>query len=161
VGGSGESLLQNLFGTEICVLRSLRFVQEERFHMVGVTRRSVIRGGIAVVSVTALGFDTVVGAGSASATPRHSDFSGAVGQVFEATADGRTVRLRLTAADEITPPGSAKQAQSFVLIFEPLRDQRPDDAIYALRSKGVPTYDLFLSAVGPDSAMQAVVIGRA
>jgi hypothetical protein len=129
--------------------------------MVGVTRRSVIRGGLAVVSVTALGFDTAIGASSASATPRHSDFSASVGQVFEATADGRTVRLRLTSVDEITPPGSAKQAQSFALIFVPVHGPRPDDAIYALRCKGVPTYDLFLSAVGPDSAMQVVVNGRA
>jgi hypothetical protein len=101
----------------------------------------------------------VLGGGAATAAPSRSDYVSSIGEIFEATDRRGTVRLRLTHADDVTAPGATKRSQTYALIFEPVEHDRPADGIYALRRRGVPTHDLFVSAVGPDTAMQAIVNG--
>lgn len=126
--------------------------------MTQATRRSVIRGGVVVLGAAALGFDTVLG-GAATAAPSRSDYRSSIGEIFEASDRRGTVRLRLTHADDMTSSRATKRSETYALIFEPVDGDRPDDGIYALRRRGVPTHDLFVSAVGPDTAMQAIVNG--
>ncbi|REK73002.1 hypothetical protein DX116_05270 [Aeromicrobium endophyticum] len=118
----------------------------------------MIRGGVVVLGAAALGFDTVLG-GAATAAPSRSDYASSIGEIFEASDRRGTVRLRLTHADDMTAPGASKRSQTYALIFEPVEGDRPDDGIYALRRRGVPTHDLFVSAVGPDKTLQAIVNG--
>jgi hypothetical protein len=126
--------------------------------MAEATRRGVIRGGVIVLGAAALGFDTVLG-GAATAAPSRSAYASSIGEIFEASSRRATVRLRLTHADDMTAPGAARRSQTYALIFEPVEGERPDDGIYALRRQGVPTHDLFVSAVGPGKTVQAIVNG--
>lgn len=154
---------QNAFAAEICVLVSPRFeFGGERYSdMADVTRRRVIRGGAAVLGATALGFDTVIGGGAASATPSRSDYASSIGKVFEAFDRDGTTRMRLTHADDATPAGAPSRFRSFVLVFEPVDGRGLDDGIYGVRRRGVPTHDLFLSNIGGGVTLQAVVNGTA
>lgn len=127
--------------------------------MAETTRRDVIRGGVVVLAAGALGFDTVLGGGAATAAPSRSDYTSSIGEIFEASNRRGTVRLRLTHADDMTAPGATRRSQTYALIFEPVEGERPDDGIYALRRQGVPTHDLFVSAVGPGKTLQAIVNG--
>ena len=126
--------------------------------MADVTRRGVIGGGVAVLGVAMLGFDAVIG-GAASATPSRSDYASSIGEIFEASDRRGTTRLRLTHADDTTPPGATRRSQGFVLLFEPLDGDRLDDGIYGLRRSGVPAHDLFLSGIGDKATVQAVING--
>ena len=94
---------------------------------------------------------------AAAAVPSRSVYASAIGEVFEATADGRTSRLRLTSATAAPSAMATPRSESFTLTFEPVRGGRPDDGIYALRGTSVPLHDLFVSSMGPDSTMQAIV----
>jgi hypothetical protein len=125
--------------------------------MADVSRRAVVRGGIGVLGIAAVGFGDSAFIGRAAAVPSRSVYASAIGEVFEATADGRTSRLRLTSATAAPTATTGPRSESFTLTFEPVRGDRPDDGIYALRGASVPLHDLFVSSMGPDSTMQAVV----
>ena len=126
--------------------------------MAEVSRRAVIRGSIGVLGVAAVGFgDSALVGRAVAAVPSRSAYASAIGQVFEATADGRTSRLRLTSAVDLTPPRAGRRTESFMLTFEPVEATKVGDAIYAMRGGSVPIHDLFVSSAGPDSTMQAIV----
>ncbi len=126
--------------------------------MAEVSRRAVLGGSIGVLGVAALGLgDSAIGGRAAAAVPSQSTYAAAVGKVFRATADGRTSCMRLASAIDVESPATGRQSESFVLTFEPVGDAPVGDAIYALRGGGVPVHDLFVSSIGSDGAMQAVV----
>ena len=114
-------------------------------------------GGVGVLGVAAVGFgDSAVVGRAAAAVPSRSTYAGAIGEVFDATANGHTTRLRLTSALQVDPP-PGRRTESFVLMFEPADGARPTDSLYAMRGGSVPVHDLFVSSVGSDGAMQAIV----
>ncbi|MBD8608532.1 hypothetical protein IFT73_16880 [Aeromicrobium sp. CFBP 8757] len=126
--------------------------------MAEVSRRAVLMGGVGVLGVAAVGFgDSAVIGRAAAAVPSRSTYVTAIGEVFDATADGRTSRMRLTSAQNLSTSAGSRRSESFVLTFETVDGARPGDAIYSLSGGGVPVHDLFVSATGSESAMQAVV----
>jgi hypothetical protein len=124
-----------------------------------VSRRVVLGAGAGLAGLVALGFDEVdaVAAASANSTPVRSNYSKAVGKVFTAVHAGRSHRLRLTHIRDVAPATAAQRPHCFNLIFSPVGTVRLHDAIYVLHHSGVNTHRLFLSAIGTDGTMQAVV----
>lgn len=126
----------------------------------GVVRRRTVLGatagaiGLAAVGIADAGAGPL---GRRASAPLRSDYSGSVGEIFHAVHDGRTVRLRLTAVRDLVPTSVRQRSRCFVLVFAPVGAARAPDAIYVLRRRGVPTHRLFLSSLGTDHAMQAVV----
>jgi hypothetical protein len=63
----------------------------------------------------------------------------------------------LTHIHDLSPTTAEQRAHSFILIFAPVGGERLPDAIYRVRRRGVRTHRLFLSSVGTDRGLQAVV----
>ena len=139
--------------------------------MTDVSRRAVLGAGLGVLGL--LGLRT--GAGAAEATahrppaasavrsgphvidgPERAHFASSVGRSFAADLDGRRARLKLAHIRDVA--GAVDDNLSFNLIFTAHRPLV--DGIYTVRRRGVATHALFLSRVGPSTAMQAVVNRR-
>ena len=114
--------------------------------------------GVVAVAVAVAGVpaDAAVSRRRGSA-PLRSDYRHCVGRVFTATHGGRRVRLRLTAVRDLEPSSARQRERCFLLVFAPVGQAGHPDAIYALRRRGVRTHRLFLSSLGTDNALQAVV----
>jgi hypothetical protein len=125
-----------------------------------VSRRAVLLTGAGLAGVAALGLDEADAVGATTApnsTPVRSNYTKAVGKVFTAVHAGRTHRIRLTHVRDLAPTSAAQRPHCFNLIFAPTGKARLHDAIYVLDRPGVHTHTLFLSGIGTDGAMQAVV----
>jgi hypothetical protein len=125
-----------------------------------VSRRAVLVTGAGIAGLAALGFNEVDAAGATTApnsTPVRSNYTKAVGKVFTAVHAGRVHRLRLTHVRDLSPTSAAQRPHCFNLIFAPTGKARLSDAIYVLDRPGVHPHALFLSGMGTDGAMQAVV----
>jgi hypothetical protein len=124
-----------------------------------VTRRVVLGAGAGIAGLVALGS----GEGAAEAAPiatsaplrRH--YKKSVGRIFTATHAGRTVRLRLTHIRDLSPTKAKQRQHSFTLVFTPVGKAHVPDAIYVMRTHGLQPHRLFVSSMGPNRGLQAVV----
>ena len=128
-----------------------------------VSRRTALGAGAGVAGLLALGLgQTDADAAVASTTvPHRNHYKRSLGRVFTATYAGRTYRLRLHRIHDLTPTTAKQRAHSFTLVFTPVGAAHLPDAIYVLRSHAVAAHHLFLSAIGTDRGMQAVVNRKA
>jgi hypothetical protein len=125
--------------------------------MAEVSRRAILAAAGGLAGLAAVGFDGGAAATVPGSTILRSNYVKAVGQVFTATHAGHRHRLRLAAVRDLEPTTAAQRPHCFNLIFAPAGSTRLDDAIYVLRRPGVHTHRLFLSSLGTDGALQAVV----
>jgi hypothetical protein len=131
--------------------------------MPDVSRRVVLTAGAGLAGLVVLGFDETDAAaatGAANSKPLRSNYTKAVGKVFTAVHAGRTHRLRLTHVRDLAAASAAHRPHCFNLIFTPVSKARLHDAIYVLAGPDVRTHKLFLSAIGTDGVMQAIVNRR-
>jgi hypothetical protein len=140
-----------------------------------VSRRAVLGAGVGTVGLVALsaaGPDAVaaakdqarIGTTDASAAkaspmsaPLRSDYAEAVGRVFTATRDGRTYRVKLTHLQDLVHTTAKQRPHCFGLMFAPVGKARLHDGMYVLKRAGVRTHKLFISAVGTEGEMQAII----
>ena len=139
-----------------------------------VSRRAVLGAGASALGLAALGVGlpdaeattrstprTKARAAAAKATPMsapvRADYAHVVGRVFTATRGGHSYRVKLTHLQDIAP-GDAEAAPA--LLRTDLRQvgkARLHDGIYVLRRAGVRTHKLFISSVGTERGMQAII----
>ncbi|MFF1879445.1 DUF6916 family protein [Leifsonia sp. NPDC058230] len=89
----------------------------------------------------------------AGSLPMRSHFVPAIGETFDAVDGERSLKLTLTAVEDLAPVLKADDENRFNLIFS----GSPADAhegIFTLRRNGTPTTTLFLSPIGTSAATQ-------
>jgi hypothetical protein len=139
-----------------------------------VSRRAVLGAGASALGLAALGVGlpdaeattrstprTKARAATAKATPMsapvRADYAHVVGRVFTATRGGHSYRVKLTHLQDIAPATPKQRPHCFALIFAPVGKARLHDGIYVLRRAGVRTHKLFISSVGTERGMQAII----
>jgi hypothetical protein len=123
-----------------------------------VSRRAVLRGGAGVVALAFLGLEATPAeaAGAARAVaPRRRDYTPFVNETFIATHGRRSHRIKLLRIRDVQGAGKHQRDGSFNLIFATTRPL--PDGIYAVHRRGVSSHSLFLSRVGTEPTMQALV----
>jgi hypothetical protein len=123
--------------------------------MGALSRRAVLGGAIGAAGAVALGAGPAVAA--ANSAPLRANYTGAVGEVFTAEHDGHRYRIRLTHIHELQHCKAKQRQHNFALIFAPVGHHKLPDAIYRLHRRGVRTHRLFLSSVGTERGLQAVI----
>lgn len=121
------------------------------------TRRTVIAAGAAAVATIA-----APDVAEAVTAPRRARFEKLVGETFEATKDGRTVRLRLDAVEDASyrPPRlrgkrlAKWRRKSYVLVFS--TRGTVDQGTWSLKTRRARRFRLFV-VPGPDGAKRTVV----
>ena len=91
--------------------------------------------------------------------PLRSHFADGIGAVFTLVGSRDRARVRLSSIDDVAAAGAGNEL-CFTLTFTPLQGRRVPDGIWSVRHRGSASHDLFLSAVGRDGAVQAVVDRR-
>jgi hypothetical protein len=122
-----------------------------------ITRRAVLGGAIGTAGVVAFGVGPAVAATARGAAPVRADYANAVGRVFSVEHGGRTHRIKLTHLHSLSPSTAKQREHNFMMIFAPVDREQLPDAVYRLRRRGVRTHRLFLSTVGTDRGLQAVI----
>ncbi|MCW2755727.1 MAG: hypothetical protein JWQ32_3138 [Marmoricola sp.] len=95
-------------------------------------------------------------AGASTALAR-SDYRRAVGKVFTARHGRHSYRLRLKHIHDLAHTTAGQRQHSFNLVFAPVGSGHVPDGIYVLRSTHARVHTLFLSSIGSQRAMQALV----
>ena len=121
------------------------------------TRRTVVAAGVATVASIA-----VPDVAEAVTAPRRSRFEKLVGETFEATRDGRRVKLRLDAVQDAAYRPSrlrgkrlAKwQRTSYVLVFS--TRATVDQGTWSLKTRRARRFQLFV-VPGPGTGKRSVV----
>jgi hypothetical protein len=132
---------------------------QERDTMGDVSRRAVLGAGAGIAGLVTLGF----GASDADAAvvsstiPLRSHYKRSLGRVFTAKHGGHTYHLRLTHIHNLPDTTAKLHPHCFTLVFAPVGKAHLHDAIYTVRSHAVGSHHLFLSSIGSDRGMQAVV----
>lgn len=122
-----------------------------------VSRRAVLGAGAGLIGLVVLGVDEPDASAATPRLPRRSDYSRSVRGVFTATHGKRTYKVRLTRIHDVAGTRAKQRESSFNLVFTPVGRTRLPDGIYAVRRRGVRPHTLFLSGVGTNGAMQALV----
>jgi hypothetical protein len=128
-----------------------------------VSRRTFLGAGAGTLGLIALGInESVAGAtGTASTStmsaPLRADYAPWVGRVFSATHAGHTFRVTLTRIDDLSPTTTKQRSHCFAMVFALVGKARLDDGIYTLRRSKAVTHKLFLSSLGSDGSMQAII----
>jgi hypothetical protein len=138
-----------------------------------VSRRAVLGAGVGTVGLVALGAaapdaeaatkaksgttDAAAAQASPMSAPLRSDYAESVGRVFTATRDGRAHRVTLTHVQDLVHTAAKQRPHCFGLMFTPVGNARLHDGMYVLKRKGVRTHKLFISAVGTEGHMQAII----
>lgn len=140
-----------------------------------VSRRAVLGAGVGTVGLVALGAaapaaeaavgtkgktgttDSAAAKASPMSAPLRSDYAASVGRVFTATRDGHTHRVTLTHVQDLVHTTTKQRPHCFGLMFAPVGKAKLHDGMYVLKRKGVPTHKLFISAVGTEGDMQAII----
>jgi hypothetical protein len=127
--------------------------------MVEVSRRTALGAGVATLGFAIVGsIGAPVAADAApAAAPLRSAFEAAVGRDFVALRGRTAHKLRLFAVRDLHPTTARQRPHCFNLIFLPVHGQAPTEGIYRVQRAGLPASDLFLSPVGGDAHVQALV----
>jgi hypothetical protein len=128
-----------------------------------VSRRAALGAGVGVAGLVALGLGEgeAEAATAAMTVPRRSHYKASLGRVFTARHGGHTYRLRLKRIHNLQHSPAKLRPHAFILVFQPVGKADLPDAIYVLRSHAVGAHKLFLSSIGTDRGMQAVVNRKA
>jgi hypothetical protein len=128
-----------------------------------VSRRTFLGAGAGTLGLLALGInESVAGAAATSTTssmsaPLRADYAPWVGRVFSATHAGHTYRVTLTRIDDLSPTTAKQRPHCFAMAFTPVGKARLADGIYTLHRSKVVTHKLFLSSLGTNGGMQAII----
>jgi hypothetical protein len=136
-----------------------------------VSRRAVLGAGAGVLGLLFIGAETGSGPAPTSTPaakvaaepkakvplPTRSHYASSVGKAFTATAGEHTYKLKLAHIRNVSNTSAADSDECFNLIFTAAGKTQPPEAIYTLRRKGVVTQSLFVSRLGTDQSMQALV----
>jgi hypothetical protein len=128
-----------------------------------VSRRMFLGAGAGTLGLIALGINesvagaTGTGSTSAMSAPLRADYAPWVGRVFTAARAGHTYRLTLTRIDDLSPTTAKLRSHCFAMVFTPVGKARLDDGIYTLRRTKAVTHKLFLSSLGTNGGMQAII----
>jgi hypothetical protein len=126
-----------------------------------VSRRTFLGAGAGTVGLIALGIgeSAAEAAPSTSSTsgPLRADYEHLVGRVFTARHAGHTHRLRLTRIHALPPTTEKRRSHCFALVFTPVGKARIDDGIYTLRRRRAVAHKLFLSSLGSNGCLQAII----
>lgn len=125
-----------------------------------ITRRAVLGVGAGAIGVVTLGVGPAAAAATPGSAPVRADYAGAIGRVFTAEHAGHRFRVRLTHVRDVSPTTAKHRPYCFVLIFAPVGGLHLRDGIYTLHRRGVAAHRLFMSSVGTDRRMQAVINRR-
>lgn len=133
--------------------------------MLEVSRRALVGAGAAATGVVLLD-DSVASARAradrdAPGGPVRSHYAAAVGQVFSLVGPRGAVRARLRRVGDVPAAAGADRELCFTLVFSPLASRPVGDAIWSVRRRSMPSHDLFLSALGREGDVQAVIDRRA
>jgi hypothetical protein len=121
------------------------------------SRRAVLGGAIGTAGAAALGAGPAIASATIRTAPVRSNYSGSVGQVFTAEHDGHRYRLKLTHIHDLPHCKAKHRPHNFLLVFAPVGHRKLPDAIYRLSRRGVRAHRLFLSSLGTERGMQAVI----
>jgi hypothetical protein len=125
-----------------------------------VSRRAVLGAGAGTLGLLAMGVgEPAAGAVTKKSAPAlvRADYAALVGRVFTADHAGHSYRLRLTHIHDLAPTTARQRPHCFSLVFAPVGHARLRDGIYTLRRKRAATHKLFLSSLGSNRQMQAIV----
>lgn len=134
------------------------------YAVAGVSRRTVVAGGLGVAGAAALGA-VALSASTDSAVKAAADvplirsrFAPFVDTVFTAGSAAGTFPLRLDVIDDLIPVRMPEDDDRFNLLFAPLEEE-PPQGIYTLHHPEADAVTLFLSPIGHHGAIriQAVV----
>lgn len=126
--------------------------------MAQLSRRRVVEAGVAAVGgLIAAGAAAPDAFGARRRLPQRAAFERSRGRTFTATSGGHRYRLRLREVQDL-PAAKARQRQlCFNLVFAPAGGRAPSEGIYRLRRPGFRPTELFISPVGADGRLQALV----
>jgi hypothetical protein len=125
-----------------------------------VSRRAVIGAGMVGGAVVgAVLADPTAAFAAPGSQPLRSHYATSVGKVFSVEHRGVRTRARLTRVHDLSGATADQRRYRFLLVFAPTGTKSLDDAIYTVRRRGVPSHQIFLSSIGPERDVQAVVDG--
>ena len=132
-----------------------------------VSRRTFLGAGAGTIGLIALGINESVADAttkapatattSAMSAPLRADYAPWVGRVFSATRAGHTYRVTLTRIDDLSPTTAQQRSRCFAMVLTPVGRAHLADGIYTLRRSKAVTHKLFLSSLGTNGSMQAII----
>jgi hypothetical protein len=121
------------------------------------SRRTVLGAGLGLLGLVVVGVDAPAAEGVSVLAPQRRHYTPALHKAFTVRHAGRSLRLTLTAVQNLPHTNVADRQCCFSLLFTPAGSAVLHDGIYAVRRTGVPTHSLFLGRVGTGRTLQAVV----
>jgi hypothetical protein len=121
------------------------------------SRRTVLGAGLGLLGLVVVGVDAPAAEGVSVLAPQRRHYTPALHKAFTVRHAGRSLRLTLTAVQNVPHTSPAHRQDCFSLLFTPAGRTVLPDGIYMLKRAGVPTHSLFLSRVGTGRTLQAVV----
>ncbi|MBN9618926.1 MAG: hypothetical protein J0H43_04240 [Actinobacteria bacterium] len=123
-----------------------------------VSRRAMLGAGFASVGLGVagvMGVEAPVADAAPVSPPCRSHYSKSQGRTFTATQGKRVYQLKLVHIRDIAGATAKQGDRCFNLVFSAAK--RMPDGVYTLTRAGVPTHTLFLSRIGTELTMQALV----
>ena len=96
----------------------------------------------------------------AAPIPLRSHYAALVGKVVTLRGTQGVVRARLTDISDLPGAVAGDRETSFSLALTTLGSRRPPDEVVVVRGPKLPSHQLFVSALGPDRGLQAVIDRR-